>query len=358
MNGIRILIVEDDVRDLETCRGTVERYERETGRIVTLVESRDVEQAFAVLDNTFDGAIIDLTLNRDGDAGNQVIRKIEEEFFRIPVAVLTGTPDAVYEDFPYIGIFKKGDPGSGYNDLLDRFWRIYNTGLTRILGGKGIIETKLNEVFRRNILLQIEKWEQYGETDPARTEHSLLRYALNYLIQLIDEDTERYYPEEFYLYPPPSTNIRTGSILKGKGNDEHFAVMSPDCDLVIRANGTRNTDRILFVEVVAPEKLFDWFSSTSPSALGRDKKDHFNKTLDNNGASYYHCLPETDFFPLGFLNFRTASAVALGEIDAKFALPLRVQISPPFVKDIVARFSSYYSRQGQPDIDFADLLGS
>lgn len=29
-----------------------------------------------------------------------------------------------------------------------------------------------------------------------------------------------------------------------------------------------------------------------------------------------------------------------------------VQISSLFLKDIVARFSSYYARQGQPDIDY------
>ena len=355
---IKILIVEDDSRDLDTCRGAVERYQHETGRTVTVTECGDAEEAFAILDNTFDGVIIDLTLNGDGDAGNRVIRRIEEEFFRIPAAVLTGTPDAVYQDFPYIGVFRKGDPGAGYGELLDRFWRINNTGLTRILGGKGIIESKLSEVFSRNILPQIERWEKYGETDPARTETALLRYALNHLIQLIDEDIERYYPEEFYLYPPPSENIRTGSILTEKGSVRHFAVMSPDCDLVIRAGGTQNTDRVLLVEVVSPEVLFNWFGCEAPSALGRDRKERFKSTLENSGPRYVHCLPGTDFFPLAFLNFRSVSTVGMDEIGQKFQLPPGVQISPPFVKDIVARFSSYYARQGQPDIDFADLLGS
>ena len=69
MNRIRILIVEDDVRDLETCRGAIERYQHETGRTVAVDECGDAEEAFSILDNTFDGAIIDLTLNRDGDAG-------------------------------------------------------------------------------------------------------------------------------------------------------------------------------------------------------------------------------------------------------------------------------------------------
>ena len=358
MTEIRILIVEDDERDLNTCRGAVERYRHETGWTVSLDECRDVEEAFSVLDNKFDGVIIDLTLNRDGDAGNRVIARIEEEFFRIPVAVLTGTPDAVYKDFPYIGVFRKGEPGSGYGELLDRFWRIQNTGLTRILGGKGIIEAKLSEVFRRNILPQIKRWEKYGEIDPARTEQALLRHALNHLIQLIDEDIGRYYPEEFYLYPPPRENIRTGSILKEKGSERLFVAISPDCDLLVRPGGSRNTDRILFAEVVSPDVLFSWFGSEAPSALGRDRKESFVRTLDNNGPRFYHCLPRTDLFPLAFLNFRSVSTVPGDEICDKFDLPPLVQISPPFVKDIISRFSSYYARQGQPDVDFSGLFES
>ena len=176
------------------------------------------------------------------------------------MAILTGTPSSADPEFPYIGVFKKGDPGAGYGDLLDRFWKIQETGLTRILGGRGIIESKLAEVFWNNILPQIKKWEEYGEADSARTENALLRHTLNHLIQLIDEDIERYFPEEFPIsIHQASGNIRTGSILKDKDSSQLFAVMSPDCDLVTRSDGKRNTDRLLLVEIISPGLLFDWF---------------------------------------------------------------------------------------------------
>ncbi len=357
MSAIKILVVEDDEREMDLCRSTVERYQREKGRKVTLEECLSLEQAFSSLNEGFDGAIIDLTLNQDGDAGNRVIRRIEEEFFRIPVAVLTGTPDAVYQNISYIGVFNKGDIGSGYEDLMDRFWRIHNTGLNRILGGRGLIESNLTKVFQRNILPQIEKWETYSEFEKDKTQKALLRHVLNHLVQLIDEDMDSYYPEEFYLYPPPSTEIRTGSILERKDGGQLFAVLSPDCDLVIREDGTRNTDRILFVEVISPNVLFKWFDKQSPSDIGKDKKEAFERVLQNNGARHLHCLPKTKFFPLGFLNFRKVSSVAECGITGMFELPPKVQISPPFVKDVVARFSTYYARQGQPDLEFAELLG-
>ena len=147
--------------------------------------------------------------------------------------------------------------GAGYADLLDRFWKIYETGLTRILGGRGVIEERLGNVFHNNLLPQIKRWQKYAQDDPARTEKALLRYTLNHLIQSIDIDVERYYPEEFYIYPPLSDEIRTGSILKEKGaGDRLFVVMSPDCDIVVREDGNRNTDRILLAQVLSAKTIF------------------------------------------------------------------------------------------------------
>ena len=358
MTSIKLLVVEDDPQDIGTCQRTAERYRREKQRQVTIVESKNLDESLENVDDTFDGAIIDLRLGDDDEEGNRVIRRIREGQYRFPIAILTGTPSAADRDFSFIGVFKKGEFGAGYEDLFDRFARIQETGLTRILGGRGIVEERLTDVFWKNILPQIDKWETYGEADSARTESALLRHTLNHLIQLIDQDIEEYFPEEFYLHPPPNTDVRTGSILNAKGVHKQFTVMSPDCDLVVRSDGVRNTDRLLLVEVVPPDGIFDWFGRQSPSSVGRDKQNSFERALQNNGRRYYHCLPQTEFSALGFLDFRSVSTVEMDKISERFDLPPAVQISPPFVKDIVARFSSYYARQGQPDIDFSDLLGS
>lgn len=356
MNSIKLLIVEDDPQDIDTCRNTVERYRDEKQREVELVECKDVDEAFEKLDNTFDGAIIDLKLGDEGDEGNEVVQRIKERQYRFPVAILTGTPGSADPEFSYIGVFKKGDLGAGYDDLLDRFWRIHDTGLTRILGGRGIIESRLGEVFWTNILPQIEKWEVYGQADSTRTENALLRHTLNHLIQLIDEDAELYFPEEFYLCPPPSEKIRAGSILKEKSSEKWFVVMSPDCDLVVRANRKRNTDTVLVVEVIPANTVLDWFDSAAKESLSNNQKREFQRALNNSRSSYYHCLPETDFFPLGFLNFRYLSTVDEQDIGKRFHMPPYLQVSPPFVKDMVARFSSYYARQGQPSVHPGDAI--
>lgn len=354
MTDFKLLLVEDDEQDLGLCRDCVNDFKKEKKCSIELVECKNIDEAFKKLDNSFDGAIIDLRLAGQGDEGTQVVRRIEESHFRIPVAILTGTPDAADPDFTYIGVFKKGDPGAGYTDLLNHFWGIYNTGLTRIMGGRGKIEETLDHVFRNNLVPEKyrKKWVEYGGKDSSRTEKALLRHALNHLLQLLDDDGDRSFPEEVYLTPPLTEKIRTGSVVKEKSSDQRFVVMNPACDLVIRDNGECNTDRILIVEIDSQTSLFPGHPATG---LSNSQKKDLEKAYRNNKSAYYHWLPRTDFFEGGFLNFRKLSSLTSEEFNERFEKPA-VQISPSFVKDMVARFSAYYARQGQPDIDFEHFI--
>ena len=354
MNGVKLLIVEDNEDDLSTCKDTIERYIDERNRVIDPVYCKDLERAVKELDNSFDGAIIDLKLASNGDEGNKVIAEIDKSFLRIPVAILTGTPDTADASFSNIGVFKKGDPGAGYVDLFDIFWGIHNTGLTRIMGGRGIIEETLSRVFHRNLLPQKDKWVAYGEADSARTEKALLRHSLNHLLQLLDEDGDRCFPEEMYMSPPLVDKIQTGSIVKSVAEDLWFAVLSPACDLAVRSSGEFKTNRILLVEIENEQEVLSAALDGITKAAKKITKRA--KVCGNGYTKYYHWLPKTDFYAGGFLNFRKLITLTTEDYDSKYERPA-VQISPSFVKDIVARFSSYCARQGQPDIDLDGLLG-
>ena len=352
MSTFKLLIVEDNETDLGICRDAIDIYEHKNQREIRLVECKNLKEALSKLDSSIDGAIIDLKLEGEGHEGNEVISKNEELHLRIPAAILTGTPDEADLNFANIGVFKKGSPEARYADLLERLWKIRDTGLNRIMGGRGLIENTMNEVFRNNLLPQIDEWVSYGTTDTVRTERALLRHTLNHLLQLLNDDEDRHYPEEFYLHPPLTEEIRTGSLAKKKNEDKWFVVMNPSCDLVVRENGSTNTDRILIVEVEPIDVLFPWFSKET---LTKSKKGALETAFQNNKSGYYHWLPETDFFKGGFLNFRKLSSLEIEEFRGDFETS-EIQISPSFVKDIVARFSSYYARQGQPDIHFDKFI--
>jgi len=353
MNAFRLLVVEDNEDDLNVSRDSLDRYEHETKREIEVIECKTVEEAFERLDSSFDGAIIDLKLGDRGDEGNEVINRIVESQFRIPIAVLTGTPDSANSSFSYIGVFKKGE--TTYSQLLDRFWGIHNSGLTRIMGGRGVIEQTLNRVFLENLLPQIDVWVAYGNADSSRTESALLRHTLNHLLQLLDDENDRCFPEEAYIYPPLVKTLKTGSIVTRKADKTSFVVLNPACDLVIRKNKDSKTDRILLVEVEPGKTILE-------TALnGITKKDKRTAKLEdvfrNNYTDYLHWLPETKlgFSESRFLNFRKISTMSKEDFAKAFNAP-DVQISPSFIKDIVARFSTYYARQGQPDIDSVDII--
>lgn len=345
MNTLRLLIVEDAEQDLETLRDAVEDYKQDQQLEIDLVECHNLDEALMKLDNSFDGAIIDLKLADQGDEGNRIVEVIGESFLRIPTAIFTGNPgnwdDSLNGKIMLIDdkVFIKGE--TGYDELLHRFRDIYNTGLTRIMGGRGEIEKNLSQVFLNNLQPRIQTWISYAERDPERTEKSLLRYALNHLLQLLEEEGERsfpeqVFPEEVYLCPPVLDRITTGSIVAS--DDKWFAVLSPACDLVPRNGEFKPGHRILLVKIEREDEIVEKVKSGS-----------FGELRDNRRL-YYHWLPRTKFFEGGFLDFRNLRTLTKEEFDGKFEKP-SIQISPFFVKDIVARFSAFYARQGQPDID-------
>ena len=356
MSELKLLVVEDDEEQLRSCVRAVEFYNEDQEPLIHLVPFRDVESALNAVDNTYDGALIDLRFGNDLDAGNEVIRKIEENELCIPVIVLSGTPRRASREHTHIDLITKGDDGSSYPELLRRFQRLHRTGVTKILGGRGEIQTQLGKIFRNQISKQIGSWERHAEIQSDEAERALLRHIVNHLVSLIDEVTEKSFAEEFYLNPSPSRQIRTGTILHDVRRNKRCVVMSPDCDVMVR-NGGRKTNRILLVEIVHPTALFDWYDRVGFESMSNNKFGQLRNALTNNHALHYHCLPEAHDLPLGFMDFRKLKSLPDRYIDRQFRDTECVQIAPPFVKDIVSRFSSYYARQGQPEIDFSEFLG-
>ena len=357
MSAMRLLLVEDEASALEACRNSVDRYRHERSREIEVVEYKTFEDALGSMENSFDGAIIDLKLGDHEDGGTQLILRIEESLYRLPVFILTAFPNNLDEDFArinqnVIGVVTKGTDEAEYVKLLDRLWSIYDTGLTRIMGGRGTIEENLRKVFSKNLLPHIETWESYGRLNSNRTEKALLRYTLNHLSSLLDDDEENCFPEEVYLVPPLAEDIRTGSVVKEKQSGRNFVVMNPACDLVKRADDSRNAERILVAEIDLGTERFPWFGQAK---LSRKKRERLESAFRNSKSSF-HWLPEIACFKGGFLNFQKLATLEESEFFERFETPPRIQIAPSFVKDIIARFSSYYARQGQPDIDYSEIL--
>ena len=353
---MKILLIEDDAQQGKAFEDSVEVFNDKNQLNVKGEIAENIPDALEKLDDSYDGVIIDLKLGDDKGGGNKIVHQLSDSFLRIPIIFVTAF---VSEVINHQSIIKKRQRISDtYESDLTLFQRIYNTGLTRIMGGRGKIEENLTKVFLDNLLPQIKTWVSYGETDPDRTEKALLRYTLNHLFQLLEEDNENYFSEEVYLYPPMSDKFTTGSIVKA--DDQWFVVLSPACDLVMKKNGEFRTDCVLCVEIENTNNIVDKVLTLTGIKRMRDADEKQKKTEEllekifkNNYTFYYHRLPKTDFFKGGFLNFRKLQTLSEADFREKFQQPC-IQISPFFVKDIVSRFSSYYGRQGQPDLDNKD----
>ena len=327
MNPLKILLVEDETIPQNAFKNDVEVFKGQLNNPDVEYEIVDnVNDAVKTLDVSYDGAIIDLRLGDNDEGGKEIIQILYNEFTKIPIIVVTGLPDLVI-DHPSIIKSRSSEVGSYRDDLL-LFQQIRDIGLTHIIGGRGLIEQQLREVFLENLLPQIDTWIRYGETyketDPKRTEKALLRYTLNHLLQLLEGDEERCFPEEFYLYPPISENITTGSIVKKKKSDQPFVVLSPACDLV-RRNGGFKTDRILLVEIADENDIVN--IALNGITRKRSKENRLRDVFNNNYTDYYHWLPETDFFEGGILNFRKLKTLNEDDFDEKFGKTLNSDIS-------------------------------
>lgn len=347
--GIRLmykfLLVEDSLSDVEAFQTTIKRMNRGNGQtIYELVIAESVDKAMEMIDSTYNGAIIDINLGEH--SGNEVIHMITEKL-RVSIAIFTGTPDTSADSLG-IPIYKKGE--ANQEEIVTELCEISDTGLFSVISGVGIIEEAMTKIFWNNLYPQINIWK-LKKSQGVDTEKVLLRYVVSHIQELIDTEVPAYETEEMYIKPPVTNEIRTGGIYTSKRDSMSCIVLSPPCDLAIRADGKPKTDRILVCEIDDNDSVVSIITS------GIEKKDKkikaIEKALKNNYSDYYHWLPRNDIYQGGYINFRKVITYSPEDFAKEFEKS-EVKVQEFFVKSILNRFSAYYARQGQPDFKFKD----
>lgn len=345
---MKILFIEDTPTDVEAFNTTLKLYcsqnpsaTIEAKNIASLSEFNGEEHN---LDN-YDAVIVDIKLkdtggqqDADTDAGNQIIERIENSFRNIPIYICTGTPENVsYRGNFFIGEpYIKGEPDI-YANIIDHAYKLHNTGLMQLIGGKGKLQELVQKIYKENIKSDIDKWIEhkcYGKN----TEGILSRY----IAACISAHLENSCPavkEEMFMKPPVDRKLKTGSIIQNNRSNECFVVLTPECDLVIRPDGRPKTDMILICKLQLDTTGIN--------------NENLRKALCYKFPSLY-CLPKNALMDnVTFLNFR--KLVSIEYDDAMNNYTKVMQILPDFTKEIIQKFSSYYSRQGQPDFAAGEL---
>jgi len=235
---------------------------------------------------------------------------------------------------------------------------IYKTGITKMMGRRGIIEETLHKVFWENIADSMEYWKKEVE-DKDKIEKVLSRHILAHLAEslklTVEGDFEKCHPAEVYIIPPVKKDFFTGDILKDKDSGEYFLILTPACDMELRKQGDnnikRNADKIILSKLIkfsqVPE-VSEYIKNQS-----KEKKKDVEKYMKNKKGRY-HYLPSFGIQIPGFLiDFQDINQIDQEELASYDRV---ASIDEPFLKDIIARFTSYYARQGSPDLDMDIIL--
>ncbi|NDV42944.1 response regulator [Flagellimonas sediminis] len=366
MKELNLLIVEDDKDALKSYKRDIDSYNLESTVKIKPIESSDKDEALELLKgrNIFDAAIVDLDLLGKGgedSSGNEVIREIKSNL-RFPVFVITGTPQNVAEDLKEeSALFKIKTRGEQEEEgYLEQFVKIYDTGITNILNSKGTIENYLNNIFWNHMSNSLDLWINDSSRDPEEKEKSLLRYTLLHMHEYLDQsssgDLEKYHPAEFYISKPVKPNIFTGDVILFKEDSSFYLVLSPACDIDLK-NGVRKSKKILFLKVIMPEEIDDEFKNPD---MSKTKKGDL-KSYIRNSRPQFHFIPKIDSIPNGFIDFQNKVTINEKEVEESLKngdMERIATVSSPFLKDIISRYSNYYSRQGSPDFNEEELLNN
>lgn len=396
-NNLTILIVDDEPENFESVVTRINHSD--STNQVNLVIARDITQAESKIAETpnIDIAVIDMKLGSSGQEGNEVIDNIQEKILRIPCICFSATPSLAQEG-AFIESFTKGDIGADddFEKVIEYAKKVYKTGITKILGGRGSIEDYLYEIYKKNIEPNLEEWFTHTEA-PSIVERALLRHIGYCLEDKINVDIETSLNSEIYILPHIGENIRTGTILKK--DSEYYIVTSPECDLVVRGSGLPKSDVVQICKIENFKDIFQLSVRETECKFIKQCKEHYgvnthedNKVkaiirntssfldaytellndnslilpskskkivedrlscfFNNNAALYYHFLPKHTSFIGGIINFRKIYSFDRANI-ADYSIICKV--ASPYSKEILNRFASYYARQGQPDFNKKQL---
>ena len=361
MSEIRLLVVENNDEIIENYNETIKRLARKGDKIFSMIVAKNFEEAKELITNNhIDIAIIDLNLSQDkgsGNAqGNEAIREIKKNH-RLPIYVITAEPGILDDDIKeMVTLYKKG-----VTENLVIFREIYKTLKSEIVqyfSKNGYLEKIINDFYWNHLSKTMKSWQKVERNYPTEIEKILSRHTLASLNEQLYVTSnagsfDKYHPGEMYIIPPIKKHYHTGDMVEKDG--EKFLIMNPACDIV-------NKDKMEYYTLAKIVKAIDL--PKIKKKTDENKVLYINDNLKKvNKLDRYHFLPTFDILDDDYIiDFQDISIVEIGVITKTVYTEYLVEreanikeyqkiasIASPFLKDIIARFSAYYARQGQPN---------
>jgi len=358
---MKILIVEDDDPTIQSYRDNIESFSKSTGNIIEVSVLKKLEEALDFLATAeLDAVIIDLRLSSNSSEleGMQIVEEIYGKL-RFPIFIVSGSIGQVERE--ETSFLKKRSRDGSFKDILCEISDIYNTGITKILGKRGEIDSYLNNIFWSHISNSLDIWIDDRSRTPVEKQKSLLRYTLlhmqEYLELTEDSDFDRYHPAEIYIQPSMKENVFTGDIVMNSNNDSQcYIILTPSCDLAQSKAKDILLVKIETTNCILNEKINILKRGSGNTEQLAAARTDLTKLISNNFSNKYHFLPAYKNLQPGLVNFQKVLSIRIGDLKKEYNVIASVNSS--FSKDIIARFSYYYSRQGSPDLDYEEVCNS
>jgi CheY-like chemotaxis protein len=347
---INLLIIEDEPAQIQVYEDVIAQFNKKNDPTFNYTICNSYAEGETALKSpNFDAAIIDLKLSNTEELEGVKLVKAVYQKIRIPIIIYSGSI-AQIDDIKENVLLKKKLRTEQLSNILIEITSIFKTGITTFLRPDGIIDSMLTNIFWNHLANDLSAWITHNNPK------SLLRYILtNFQEDLdinLDGDFEDYHPFEVYIKPPIKKNIHTGDLINY--NESLYLILTPACDIVIQGyrdigdgkkEPVRKADNVILVKT----REFDYKN------LCLDKKHVLDKSKIKNyvtNSSYrYHYLPPFDGNSGFLIDFQDIISVSFSSDFNRVA-----SISSPFIKDIISRFSNYYSRQGQPTFNQDQLV--
>lgn len=364
MKEIKLLIIDDDPEVLEEFSKSVNRFNRDKEGICTIVayQKGSLAEANEVLKYyKLDIAIVDLNLKEtqeaselDNSDGNRVIEKVIENF-QMPIYILTGEPEKLEEKYRQknnITLCTKGE--KTYLELLQEVYEKLSLKTIDYFSRDGYLEKEINNFYWNHLQETLNTWNNVAQENPAEIDKILSRHTVACLNEKLYVNGnighfDKYHPGEMYIIPPIKQHYHTGDIISKDG--KLFIILNPACDIVNKIN----LDFYVLVRIIdfssLPKLQEKIKKEASPDAYFYDKlnKDGKNCYVDckSNKKDRFHFLAKFHMIEDTLIDFQQIINLPEEEIEQFTRI---ASISSPFLKDIIARFSLYYARQGQPNL--------
>jgi len=281
--------------------------------------------------------------------GMRVLEELRKTRF-VPVIFYSGFAAKIQDlQSPVVRVVTKG--GDDVVNLRQAANEIYSTGLPKLI-------RQIEEEQRSYIWDSIDSdWKQLGShADPDELAYLVARRLAAGLTHeaikvLLNHDRDQARPIEFYIYPAPENEIKTGAIYRDEKTGIFWIVATPACDFA-----QHNAENVLLIgtsELCATDSYKKWCENKWVPGAAKEKpgKDSYNnlcKLMNNRSKERFYFLPGTFFIPdlvVDMQHIRQESIEGL-----KVQEPV-CQLDGPFREEFLLRLSKYYGRIGTPDLE-------